>query len=70
MAPQVGLESTAKRSLMHLERGRWHLTRLITHSSVLMAREQNFRVEMGERETGPVNLDHFSRRVLSHYVST
>jgi|HubBroStandDraft_6_1064221.scaffolds.fasta_scaffold37968_1 hypothetical protein len=35
-----------------------------------MAREQNFRVEMGERETGPVNLDHFSRRVLSHYVST
>jgi hypothetical protein len=34
-----------------------------------MAREQNFRVEMGERETGPVNLDHFRRRVLSHYVS-
>jgi hypothetical protein len=43
MAPQVGLESPAKRSLMHLERGRWHLTRLIPQNPALAAREWHGR---------------------------
>jgi len=39
MAPQVGLESSYKRSYDNLDRGRWHLSRLVARNSVLTARE-------------------------------
>jgi hypothetical protein len=38
---RVGVEQTPQCTYNNLERGRWHLTRLITHSSVLTARKRH-----------------------------